>query len=76
MKAQETKRYRDQVELAMRSYNLHYDNLLFQSATHDKTSKYANALIDEALALCGHPYYGISHRNWGYYASAFLEHFV
>ena len=75
MKAHDTKRYSDQAEHAAKRYSAHYDNLLFLCAVEGKSVAYGNALIDDALALCGDPSYAVSHRNWGYYASAFLNKF-
>ena len=36
----------------------------------------ANALIDEALALCGHPHFKVTRRVWGKDAQKFLEQFL
>jgi hypothetical protein len=62
-----------QHELAMALYNARYDNALYSQATGGKSNGYANALIDEALALCGSPYYRVSRRNWGPEAVGFLS---
>jgi hypothetical protein len=64
-----------QERVAMQRYHARYDNRTFTRATQDKTSAYANALIDEALAICGHPWYGLSHRHWTPEAVAFLRKF-
>jgi len=60
---------------ACQIYHTCYDNTSFYKATSEKTSKYANALIDAALAICGHPSYALTHRNWSADAIAFLEKF-
>jgi len=63
-------------QIAMNRYNQKYNNNSFQVATNGKSSEYANALIDEALALCGSPFYKLSSRNWGSEAIAHLRKFV
>ena len=60
---------------AMQRYHCRYSNHAFTRATEGKSNAYANALIDEALAICGHPYYKLSRRRWAPAARAFLEHF-
>ena len=60
---------------AMQRYHARFDNAAFTRATEGKTSAYANALIDEALAICGHPWYGLSHRHWSAEAVDFLSKF-
>ena len=64
-----------QARKAMQRYHACYDNVAFIKATQGKTSLYANALIDEALAICGHPWYGLSHRHWSAEAVGFLRKF-
>jgi hypothetical protein len=50
---------------------------LFNEATAEKSTKYANNLIDAALALCGDPDYQFPrYRNWSAEAWAFLGQFV
>lgn len=66
---------------AMKMYHAHYNNDLYREATRlsDGTEKavgYCNALIDEALALCGHPYYKRSGRRWCSQAIDFLQCFA
>lgn len=61
---------------ATRHYNGRYDNHVYSKATQGRGNAYANALIDEALALCGSPFYKLSNRNWGKDAQAFLSLFV
>lgn len=47
----------------------------YRVATKGKSNAYANALIDEALALCGDPHYAVGYRKWGAEARAFLAKF-
>jgi len=61
---------------AVTKYHRCYDNLLYSVAVHERSTKYANALIDEALALCGDPFYKISRRRWSKEAQEFLVKFV
>ena len=61
---------------AMDRYNAAYSNTHHVKATQGKSTRYANALIDEALALCGSPYYKLSNRAWSVEAQSFLERFV
>ena len=57
---------------AMKKYNALYNNVTFTKATQGKSTQYANALIDESLAICGSPYYKLSYRRWGKDALAHL----
>ena len=59
-----------------RKYHAAYDNDTYIKATKGKSVAYANALIDESLALCGDPYYKVSRRHWGKDAIAHLSRFV
>ena len=61
---------------AMDKYNRCYHNPSYMAATHGKSVQYANALTDEALALCGHPRYKLSHRRWSDEALAHLAQFT
>ena len=74
MKAQNTLA-KNQDSLAMAKYNNNYNNHLYQIATQGKSSTYANALIDEAMAICGSPYYRLSFRQWSKAALSFLAEF-
>jgi len=60
---------------ATERYHKHYNNELYREAIEGKTVTYANWLIDEALAICGHPREKLSYRNWSPAALAFLEKF-
>lgn len=56
-------------------YQAHYDNHLYAVAIKNKTSRYANALIEDAFAICGDPFYQMSRRRYGKAAQAFLDVF-
>ena len=49
---------------------------LYNAATKGKSTEYANALIDDALALCGSPFHKLSRRHWGEKALLFLDPFT
>ncbi len=66
---------RRQKAVAMRRYHRRYVNTVYRGATDRKSVEYANALIDEALAICGHPQYKLSRRWWAEPALAFLRLF-
>ena len=66
----------DRHHRAMNVYHVHYDNKLYAKAIKGKSVRYGNALIDEALALCGSPFYKLSDRRWSAAAVAFLERFA
>jgi len=57
---------------AMNKYNQLYDNALYAQAVNGKSNQYANQLINNALALCGHPHYRMSDRKWSQDAFRFL----
>jgi hypothetical protein len=65
-----------QDRVAMKKYHAAYSNTHYVRATTGKSVQYANALTDEALALCGSPYYRLSNRRWSVEAQSFLERFV
>ena len=60
---------------ALKKYTSHFNNVLYRAATEDKPLAYANKLIDDALALCGHPEYAFSGMNYCDEALAFLAGF-
>lgn len=64
-----------QEDTALALYNENFDNGLFSRAIVDKDSRYANSLINEALAICGSPYCKLSGRRWGKDAREFLKSF-
>ena len=76
--------YRERIEshkarmakTAMDRYNQNFDNASYLAATSGKSARYANALIDEAMALCGHPAYKVSYRNWSEDALRHLSAFA
>ena len=61
-----------QIIAAYRTYNEHFDPELYTAAVRGRTVEYGNALIDEAMALCGHPQYKLSDRIWPPEARTFL----
>ena len=67
---------RRMTDQAMAMYYARYNNTSYLTATAGKSVAYANALIDESLALCGHPCYKVSHRKWGKAALAHLANFA
>jgi len=74
---------REMSNRAMPRYHGHFDAELFKRAlmavcgTEDRSNvKRSNELIDEAMALCGHPAYGISETQWSPAEMAFLEPFT
>ena len=66
---------RKQEIAAVERYQIRYNTATHMAATAGKITKYANALIDEALAICGSPYYKLSNRRWSKEALAYLALF-
>ena len=66
---------RGQIRIALARYHALYVNDAYKLAVAGKSVEYANALIDEALAICGHPHYRLSRRHWAEPAQTFLEGF-
>lgn len=62
--------------LAVLQYGESFNNDLYTQATAGKSVTYANALIDEALAFCGHPWHKFSNRRWSIAALVFLAEFT
>ncbi len=62
--------------LAVLRYGKKFNNDLYSQAKAGKATTYANALIDEALAFCGHPWYKFSNRRWSIAALIFLAEFT
>jgi hypothetical protein len=56
-------------------YSAHFDSHTYNKATAGKTARYGRALQDDAMALCGSPYFKISRRNWAKPALDFLARF-
>lgn len=63
---------------AMARYHNSFDGTgahLYRVATKNRSNRYANLLIDAALALCGHPSYSLNYsRKWSKAALAYLAH--
>jgi len=59
--------------VAMKLYNAHYNNHLYEQATRNLSNDAANRLIDLALALCGSPYYKITRETLNYLSQAQLD---
>ena len=66
---------RFQIQAAMKRYHALFANDPYKHAVEGKTVEYANALTDEALAICGHPHYMLSRRHWAQPAQTFLKLF-
>ena len=62
--------------LAQNWYNAHFDNVAYGKATAGKGAAYGCALQDDAMALCGSPYFKVSSRNWAQAALDFLALFT
>jgi hypothetical protein len=67
---------RNQEQAAMNKYNQKFDVHFYRLAVENKSNRYANDLINEALALCGHPFYRMSNREWSQEAQDFLAKFA
>ena len=65
-----------QEQLAINKYNRRYNNGIYTAATTGKSTRHANALMDDAMAICGHPHYKLSNRRWSSEALEFLGLFV
>jgi hypothetical protein len=65
------------IEQAYKKYHANYDNALYRAATDDKSTEYANQLIDTAMVYCGHPFFSIEtvKTYWNETAKAFLAKF-
>jgi len=68
-------RHRQMSDGAMTHYHDHFNNETYLAATEGKGVKYANALIDECMALCGHPRFNLSNRRWSGEALDHLANF-
>ena len=65
-----------QTTVASNRYHYSYNNKAYTLATQGKSISYCNGLIDDAMALCGHPLYRLSYRRYSQAAIAFLSCFV
>lgn len=64
------------MQAAYSKYANRFDNGLYTRATYRVGNNRANRLIDEALALCGHPSYNITYTEWNEAELAFLVKFT
>ncbi len=62
---------------AMQRYHENYENDLYLAAVEGKSVRYANQLIDTAMAYCNHPAYPITSVKtyWNETATDFLTNF-
>ncbi len=60
---------------AAQRYSRQYDNSLY-CAARTGDGEHDNMLLDEAMALCGHPAYQMRHRERGIEEYAFLARFL
>jgi hypothetical protein len=61
---------------AMRKYNERYNDDLFKRATKGKSSKYANMLLDDSIALVGSPFFQLTNFRYCDEACEFLFEFI
>lgn len=69
---------RARVRAAVRHYHAHYDNAMFTRAVEatDASVERSNALLDSAMALCGHPRCPFVDYGWSDEENAFLALFI
>lgn len=67
---------RDAHARAVEIYNACYDDGLYRRAIASKRAALISQLIDDALALCGSPYYRVSRHHWSEPARLFLMRFA
>lgn len=65
-----------QADIAISKYHFCFNAPIYNGATKDKSYQYCNALLDEALAICGDPRYKVSNRKWSALAIRFLRLFA
>ena len=63
-------------DVAIEQYRECYDNDAFVVATQGVGETTKQALIREAMALCGSPYHRVTRRRWNEDQLAFLALFV
>ena len=68
-------RIQSMASTATRRYNERYNNQVYLTATAFLSIPTANTLMDDALALCGHPHYRPSGRDWSEDVLKFLALF-
>jgi hypothetical protein len=61
---------------ALVRYHARYDNDLYKRATAGKSVERCNALIDEAMSICGHPRFSVTYTNWTAGELDFLRRFA
>jgi len=79
MQNQDLNRHFDEMHAeAMAKYNGRYDNAIYIAATEfpGKTVERILALQEDAMALCGSPYYHRSFLDWAPEELAFLALFL
>lgn len=64
-----------QTALGMATYNKKFNSRLYNTATNGKGVRHNNALINDAMAICGHPSYKLGNRRWSSAALDFLALF-
>lgn len=70
-----SRRIEEMTAAATARYKERYDSKAYRAATVSLTIASANALLDDALFLCGHPYYTRSNRDWSENVLEFLALF-
>jgi len=75
LKAHDLTAYHNLYKDASQKYLERFDNDVYRSATIGKSARYANELLDNAMALCGNPSYRVTFRKWNESAQDFLELF-
>lgn len=70
------KALRRKTEEAMDFYHKRYGNGIYTAATEGASGDRCNALLDSAMALCGHPRLGFVDLDWGDKELGFLALFV
>ena len=63
-------------QAATARYHEYFDSQAYLAAIQHTSVAYRNALLDEALAICGSPFYKLSRRQWSKAAQVFLMLFV
>ncbi len=67
-------------QAAVKRYQQCYNNALYQRATAGKRTQRrivrANKMLDEAMAMCGSPYYKVTYTKWTDAEIDFLAPFV
>ncbi len=69
------KQAKTQAQLAYDKYHAVFDKAFYNAAIQGKSTGHANALIDMALCLCGHPAFETRYWPWGEAGITFLSQF-